>query len=143
MMIPCNGKILGIFNMKENKQLLFSVTAADCEWSYTKGSGPGGQARNKIANAVHCSHRPSRAHGFCQDSRSLHDNKKTAFMRMIETKEFKEWHRLEIMKQTGHMHRVDEEVKRELKRIKVEIKQDGKWVEVDKNDPLADNAEIL
>lgn len=51
--------------MSENKkQLLFSVTAKDCEWSYTRGTGAGGQKKNKTSSAVHCSHKQSKAHGY-------------------------------------------------------------------------------
>ena len=31
--------------MMQDKKLLFSITAKDCEWSYTKGSGNGGQKK--------------------------------------------------------------------------------------------------
>lgn len=30
-----------------NKQPLFSVTAQDCDWSYTRGTGAGGQKKTK------------------------------------------------------------------------------------------------
>lgn len=118
------------------KQLLFSVTASDCEWSYTRGTGSGGQKRNKTSSAVHCSHRPSGAHGYCEESRSQLDNKRTAFQRMSETKEFKRWHEMEVMKRLGIQSQIEERVEREMRRVRVEVKSDGKWIEVDKNDPL-------
>ena len=33
---------------EKKKELLFSVTAADCDWSYTKGTGAGGQKKTKL-----------------------------------------------------------------------------------------------
>ena len=47
---------------ESTRQLLFSVTANDCDWSYTRGTGNGGQKKNKTNSAVHCKHRASGAH---------------------------------------------------------------------------------
>ena len=116
-------------NMENNKNLLFSVTAADCEWSYTRGTGNGGQKKNKTNSAVHCIHRPSGAHGYSEASRSQADNKRDAFIKMSETKQFKTWHRTETMKRTGQIAAIDQEVERQMKQIKVECKKDGKWVD--------------
>jgi protein subunit release factor B len=112
------------------KQLLFSVTADDCEWSYTRGSGNGGQKKNKTSSAVHCMHRPSGAHGYSEESRSQLDNRKTAFTQMANSKEFKKWHQLEILRRTGEAARIDAVVEEEIRKIKIEIRQDDKWVEV-------------
>lgn len=120
------------------KKLLFSVTKDDCEWSYTKGTGKGGQARNKTSSAVHCKHPPSGAHGYSEDTRSQLDNKRTAFERMANTKEFKKWHEVECARRTGVLAKVEEDVKREMRRVKVEVRVDGRWTEVDKDDPLLD-----
>lgn len=114
--------------MNETK-LLFSVTAADCEWSYTKGTGAGGQKRNKTSSAVHCTHRPSGAHGYSESSRSQLDNKRDAFRKMAETAEFKTWHRLETNRRTGVEAEIERKVEQELKRVRVEIREDGVWTE--------------
>lgn len=117
--------------MTTNKEILFSVTAAECEWSYTKGTGSGGQKKNKTSSAVHCSHRPSGAHGYSEASRSQLDNKREAFVKMVNTKEFKEWHRLETMRRNGQMAMVDAYVERELKRVTIEVHDEqGRWVQV-------------
>lgn len=120
------------------KKLLFSITAADCEWSYTKGSGAGGQKRNKTSSAVHCMHRPSGAHGYSEASRSQHDNKRDAFVKMYETKEFQKWIRLEIARRSGEMERIDRYVEEELRKVKVEVREDGTWVEVSRTTQLPD-----
>jgi protein subunit release factor B len=122
------------------KEILFSVTAKDCDWSYTKGTGKGGTKKNKTASAVHCMHRPSGAHGYCEESRSQYDNKSVAFEKMAKTKEFQEWLKLETARRTGMMAEIDENVRKELRKVKVETKIDGKWVEVDKDDPLHRNS---
>lgn len=110
------------------KEILFSVTAADCDWSYTRGTGKGGQKKNKTNSAVHCMHRPSGAHGYSEASRSQADNKREAFIKMAESKQFKDWHRIECMKRSGEMALIDAEVENQLKRVKVECRNDGKWV---------------
>jgi protein subunit release factor B len=123
-------------------KLLFSVTANDCEWKYTKGTGSGGQKKNKTSSAVHCIHRPSGAHGYSEASRSQLDNKRDAFQKMADSAEFKKWHHMETMRRTGQAQIIEEEVKREMKKIKVEIKnEEGRWTEVDKDAPLPDTKE--
>lgn len=123
-----------------SRELLFSVTAADCEWSYTRGTGKGGQKKNKTNSAVHCMHRASKAHGYCEASRSQADNRVEAFTKMAESKEFKEWHRLECMRRTGQMALIDAEVARSLLLVKTEAKIDGRWTEVKESD-LKDNCD--
>ena len=66
-------------NLARKTDPLFSVTAQDCEWSYTRGTGAGGQKRNKTSSAVHCTHRASGAHGYSESSRSQLDNRRDAF----------------------------------------------------------------
>lgn len=70
-------------------ELLFSVTAKDCRWDTFRGTGKGGQKRNKTESAVRCTHIASGAVGQSDDSRSQHDNRRTAFKRMAETDVFK------------------------------------------------------
>lgn len=116
--------------MSERK-LLFSVTKNDCEWSYTRGTGAGGQKRNKTSSAVHCSHRPSGAHGYSEASRSQHENKRDAFVKMAQSKEFQQWNRLEAMKRIGLLDEIDRKVDYELiHNTKIEIRIDGRWTEV-------------
>lgn len=115
--------------MKEEKQLLFSVTKDDCDWSYTKGTGAGGQKKNKTSSAVHCTHRQSGAHGYCEESRSQLENKRTAFVRMANTPEFKKWHHLESLRRTGVLQDIDNAVEREMTKIRVEVKHGGVWVD--------------
>lgn len=118
------------------RKALFSVTASDCDWSFTKGTGKGGQKKNKTASAVHCSHKPSGAHAFAQDTRSQHDNKILAFTRMYNTKEFQKWIRQEFMRRSGQMAEIERRVEYEMKSIKIEVKKDDIWIEVKKDDPL-------
>lgn len=123
------------------RELVFSVTAADCTWKYTRGTGAGGQKKNKTNSAVHCGHEPSRAHGYAEDHREQSKNRQLAFKRMCETKEFKEWNQMEFRRRTGIQSVIDDNVKREMRKIRVDIKdEDGRWVATNKDDPLSDVA---
>lgn len=112
------------------KERLFSVTASDCEWSYRRGSGAGGQKRNKTSSAVRCVHRPSGAVGNAEDQRSQAQNKKLAFKRMAESKKFQRWLRIESARQSGELAKIEENVDRAMdpRNIKEEVKEGGRWV---------------
>ena len=57
-------------------------------------------------------------------------NKRLAFRRMAETKEFQNWLRMEAARITGAFDASKRYAERETKsdRIRVEVKRDGKWV---------------
>lgn len=112
------------------KEILFSVTAADCRWDYFRGSGKGGQKRNKTSSGVRCTHTASGAVGQSDDTRSQHSNKRIAFERMAETEKFKTWHRLECARRMGDEVKIRDAVEDALKpwNIREEIQVDGKWV---------------
>lgn len=122
----------------KERQLLFSVTKDDCDWSYTKGTGAGGQKRNKTSSAVHCKHRASGARAYSEASRNQLENKRDAFVKMCESEEFKRWHKLEVLRRTGMMDQIDRKVEQELTKIRLEIRIDGKWTEV-KESQLVDD----
>ena len=124
--------------MNKERQLLFSVTKDDCDWSYTKGTGAGGQKRNKTSSAVHCKHRASGAKAYSEASRNQLDNKRDAFAKMINTEDFKKWHKLEVLRRSGMMDQIDRKVAEELTKIKLEIRIDGRWTEV-KESQLVDD----
>lgn len=97
-----------------NRRLLFSVTAKDCRFDYYKGSGAGGQKRNKTSNAVRCTHKASGAVGKSEKGRSQRANKELAFKRMALTDEFKAWHRVECARVTGELQRIKERIDQQL-----------------------------
>jgi len=117
-------------------ELLFRVTAEDCDWTYTRGTGPGGQKRNKTSSKVRCVHRASGAWAESDATRSQHDNKRIAFRAMAESSQFKAWHRLETARRLGQLIDIDEKVNREMSRIRVEGKREGKWVELGPDETL-------
>lgn len=78
------------------KELLFSLSKKDFIVQHFKASGPGGQKRNKTSSAVRIIHPASGAMAEGKEERSQTANKRNAFRRLVETKEFKNWHRLKV-----------------------------------------------
>ena len=85
------------------KRLWFSVTAKDCEWTYFNPAGGGGQHKNKNQCGARCHHRPSGAMGQAGDSKSLKQNKRNAFERMSQSKEFQAWLNFKIEAGKGNL----------------------------------------
>lgn len=54
----------------------------DCRFDISRGSGPGGQKRNKTSNAVRLTHLPTGIHVTATESRSLAENKTRAVRRL-------------------------------------------------------------
>ena len=87
----------------KKREKMFSVTAADCEWQTFRGSGDGGQKKQKTSSGVRCCHEASGAEGKATDSRHQHINRRTAFERMCNTSEFQSWLKLKIEAGLGHI----------------------------------------
>lgn len=120
--------------MSKTRELLFSVTVNDCTFTPYRGSGAGGQKKNKTSSAMRCTHNDSGAVGECEQHREQSLNKKEAFRKMAETQKFKDWLELEAKKRTGELAILEAKIEKEMKKIKIEGKFDGKWVEVKEGD---------
>lgn len=107
---------------------LISVSIKDCTIQAFRSSESGGQHRNKVSTAIRCIHEPSGAVATATDSKSQYTNKREAFLRMIETKAFKNWLRIESAKRLGK--KSIEQIVDELmspSNIKTEICINGRW----------------
>ena len=114
------------------RQHLISVTKNDCVWQYERGTGPGGQKRNKTSSKVRCSHPPSGAEGLSDETRSQHQNKRLAFVKMVESKKFQAWLRLETLRKRGKLLEIEEAVNKAMRGpFRLEVKNEGKWKEVE------------
>lgn len=111
-----------------SKELLFSVTLDDCDVQTFRSGGKGGQNVNKRDTGVRIIHRASGAVGKSTEERSQLQNKKMAFKRMTQTSTFQKWVRMTTGQQ-GATYVA--QVERELwpDRLKVEVKENGKWIE--------------
>ena len=108
------------------KKILFSVEKDDCEWIFTKGTGKGGQKRNKTSSAVYCKHKASGATGYCQEHREQSKNRQEAFKKMASTTTFRNWAKREAYKIMGTD--IESRVDEMMKDIVIEIYKEGKWV---------------
>lgn len=112
-----------------SRELLFSVNIKDCEVQTFRAGGKGGQHQNKRDTGVRVIHHPSGARGESREHRSQLQNKKAAFKRMAESHAFRYW----VAVVSGRIESDEAYLERILtpENIKVEIKQNGKWVDVD------------
>ena len=74
---------------------LVSVTKKDFAVTYYKGSGNGGQKRNKTMSGVRISHPDSGAVASDCSTPSQLTNKRTAFKRLVDSDKFAAWLRKE------------------------------------------------
>jgi protein subunit release factor B len=114
--------------MKQERKPLFSITIKDCEIQTFRSGGKGGQNQNKVESGVRIIHHPSGARGESREERSQLMNKRNAFRRMGESKQFKSWARNMALKMRGQKtieDRVNEQMAAENLRIETQV--DGKW----------------
>jgi len=112
------------------RQLLFSITAKDFRVDTFRSGGKGGQNQNKTESGVRIVHTESGAVGECRETPSQHQNKRTAFRRLTESKKFKAWHAIrcsELMSVKTPEERLEEQMR--PGNLRVEVKDDkDKWV---------------
>lgn len=117
--------------MTKERQKIISITKDDFDVQAIRAGGPGGQKQNKTSSAIRMTHRASGASAVARDERSQKANMKAAFSRVIETKEFKTWLKMEICRKDGTLRDIENSVDAMLKEsnIRTDIMQDGKWKE--------------
>lgn len=111
------------------RRLLFSVTAKDFAMQTFRSGGKGGQNQNKVNSGVRLIHEASGARGEARDSRHQYQNKRAAFLRLLETKEWKAWHKLEVARRLGTEAQIEGEVSAAMspENLKVEVFDRGRW----------------
>lgn len=117
---------------KLKKELLFRLTRKDFVIEAVRGSGNGGQNRNVTNSKCRITHPLSGASAQAQDERSYKQNEALAFRRLIETQKFKTWHRIETARRMGLLRDIDRTVAEEMKKIKIEVRINGRWVDENK-----------
>jgi protein subunit release factor B len=119
-------------NRNKQMEYLFSISRKDFKVQTFRGSGAGGQHRNKTDSAVRIIHKPSGAVGESQSERSQHQNKKIALHRLAENKKFLIWVKIEAAKYMGG-ESIEDKVERLMNpsNLKIEVKDDsGQWVDI-------------
>lgn len=116
-----------------DRELLFKVTAKDFEETHIRGSGPGGQHRNKTSTGVRLRHRASGAVAEATEHKSQEQNRREAWKRIRETREWKVWLRDVLAIASGQptiAQRVDRAMSPE--NITTQILDDRqRWISVD------------
>lgn len=100
------------------REKVFSLTSKDFEWETFRAGGSGGQNQNKRNTGVRCRHRVSGAVGEARDYRTQKLNKRAAFRRMYDSKEFQSWCRTMALKLPSIEQIVDDQMQE--KNLKVE-----------------------
>lgn len=90
-------------SMKE-KKLLFSVTREDFSMQTFSVGGAGGGGKDTSNSGVRLVHEASGARGEGREHRSVTQNRKAAFMRLVNSKEFLSWHRAEVARRLNLPH---------------------------------------
>ncbi|MFH0848701.1 MAG: peptide chain release factor-like protein [archaeon] len=107
----------------KTKKLLFTVTKKDLRIDFFRAGGPGGQKQNKTSSACRILHLSSGAIGESREERSQIQNKKIAFRRMIETKKFQTWVKVQASARLAGFADVEAKVKAAMEpgNIKIEV----------------------
>ena len=85
------------------KEKLFSITKNDFDIEFLRGTGPGGQKRNKVETCVRLTHRESGAVTMGVEERHQHQNKMIAFDKMLKHPKFKSWLRVKTARALHQM----------------------------------------
>lgn len=112
-----------------SKEKLFSITAEDFEVTWFSGTGAGGQYRNKHQNCCRIKHKATGVIGTGQSNRNQEANRKEAFMNVYNHPRFQAYLQQRIAESLNAQESIDEIVDREMKNIKVEVMENGKWIE--------------
>jgi protein subunit release factor B len=113
------------------KKLFFSLSKAHGDFVVTpyKGSGKGGQKRNKTMSGCRITHPATGLFSECEEERHFEVNKCRAFDRLVSKPGFQKWLKLETARRQGKFQEIDDRVEREMKNIRVDVKDaGGRWV---------------
>lgn len=120
------------------RKLAFTVKFKDLVMTTFRAGGPGGQNQNKRDTGVRLSHPPSGAVAESREGRTQLENKRRALTKLGNDPRFKAWCRVVALKLPDIDQVVDDITN--PKNLKIEVKEDGKWVE--QNTPNLQNSSM-
>jgi protein subunit release factor A len=107
-------------------QLLFTVGRKDFVRQTFSVGGHGGGGKDTSNSGVRLIHPPSKAVGEGRENRSNTLNERSAFRKLVETKEFKSWHRAECARRLGQIQEeTPEQIKDRVDRAVTKALLDG------------------
>lgn len=111
-----------------DRQKLLTLSKKDFRIEHYRGSGKGGQHRNKTDSACRITHIITGISACSEQERSQFQNKKIAFKRLCDKPEFKQWLKIESMRAAGIMKteeqmlkEIDKMIERDLKNGNIKI----------------------
>lgn len=118
--------------MNRQKELLFSVTKKDFRVETYRGTGPGGQHRNKTDSCVRITHIESSAVAQACESRHQAENKKAAFNRLLSTVKWKVWYAQRVLDEQAKLDglkTLEQQVQEQMREenLKIEVYREGEW----------------
>lgn len=111
------------------KELLFSLTKKDFEVTWFSGTGCGGQYRNKHQNCCRIKHIETGIIGTGQSNRDRIANQKEAFNSLYSNPRFQAWLNTRISESLLDKKEIVRKVDKAMQNIKIEVQENGKWVE--------------
>jgi protein subunit release factor A len=87
--------------MVQAKKLLFSVTAKDFTTQTFSVGGAGGGGKDTSNSGVRLIHEASGARGEGREHRSVTQNKRAAFRRLVDSEKFRKWLKVECSRRMG------------------------------------------
>jgi protein subunit release factor A len=103
------------------KHLLFSITKKDFRIDTFRSGGKGGQNQNKRDTGVRIVHLASGAAVESREERSQLQNKRKAFLRLVDTSDFKNWYRIEVSRRLGNIRDLERDVDEMMKEENLKI----------------------
>lgn len=118
---------------QDTREKVNIVGPKDLKVSYFCGSGAGGQARNKVHSGCQIVHIESGASGRASDSRSLDENKQSAFKRLLADPKMRFFIARRVHEvQSGETLEAEIERETQDKNLKYEVKNaTGQWEQVE------------
>lgn len=116
--------------MPERKPI-FSLSKTNGDFVVTpyRGSGKGGQKRNKTFSGCRITHPATGLFVECEEERSFEQNKKRAFERLCKKPAFQTWLKIETARREGKLRDIEGKVEQEMKNVRVDVKDEaGRWV---------------
>jgi protein subunit release factor B len=114
-----------------DRKPLFTLSKANGDFVVTpyRGSGKGGQKRNKTFSGCRITHPATGLFVECEEERSFETNKHRAFERLVKKPEFTAWLKVETARHEGKFADLEEKVNREMSNIRIDVKdKNGRWV---------------
>lgn len=103
------------------KTKLFSVTKDEFEWQFFRAGGKGGQKQNKTSSACRCIHKESGAVGESREERQQVQNRKLAFLRCVNSKEFQTWLKLTASAVSAGFENIETQINKEMQEENLKI----------------------